>query len=109
VFDPLKVRVELPERVRRPDPVIAPVTVEAAELVTVNPVSTLIAAPDSAPAVTARLLRELVDPTAPPKVTLPVPAETVSDCVFPAAPSTVTPELKVIAELVVVSVVSPES
>ncbi len=48
---------------------------------------------------TARLLRLVVPPTMPPKLTLPVPAAIVSAC----APLTVL--LKVTALLVVVSVV----
>ena len=105
VFTPDKVNVLAPALVKLASPEIMPLMVEAAVLVTVIDVSALIAAAVNAAVVTAIFLSDVVPPTAPVNVVLPLPAATVIDSVLAVVPLTV--ELNVTAELVVVNVVSP--
>jgi hypothetical protein len=82
-----------------------PEMVDAAEFVIVIPVSALIAAAVNAAVVTVMFLSDVVPPTAPVNVALPLPAATVIDSVLAVVPLTV--KLNVTAASVVVNVVSP--
>ena len=96
-----------PALVKVASPEMIPEIVEAAELVIVMLVSALIAAAVNAAVVNVMFLNDVVPPTAPVNVVLPVPAATVIDSVLAVVPLTV--ELNVTAASVVVKVVSPSN